>query len=75
MLEIRQYQSADHDTVWKLHNTALHVIGAHAGNGSWDNDFQQIEKVYLNNGTFSIFRKDVQQGTADAEGCFAQSLS
>src|SRR4051794_18882364 len=50
MLQIRRYQSGDHDQVWNLHNIALWQVGAHAGNGPWDNDLHDIEEVYLNNG-------------------------
>lgn len=50
MLTIRRYQASDHDAVWELHNLALEQVGAHAGNGAWDADLQQIERVYLDNG-------------------------
>src|SRR6266568_4704196 len=50
MLELRQYRPTDHDEVWNLHNVALWQVGAHAGNGPWDNDLHKIEEVYLNNG-------------------------
>lgn len=46
-LEIRRYQEADHDAVWDLHNLALHRVGAHAGNGPWDDDLHRIDEVYL----------------------------
>jgi GNAT superfamily N-acetyltransferase len=49
-LLIRRYQSEDHDAVWGLHNAALVAVGAHAGNGPWDNDLHAIEQVYLDNG-------------------------
>ena len=49
-MKIRQYRSSDRDTVWNLHNLALEVAGAHAGNGAWDDDFDQIDEVYLLSG-------------------------
>jgi GNAT superfamily N-acetyltransferase len=30
-----------------LHNLALEEVGAHAGNGPWDEDLHSIERVYL----------------------------
>ncbi len=50
MLHLRTYCKEDHDEVWNLHNTALNEIGAHAGNGSWDDDLHNIEKEYIHNG-------------------------
>lgn len=50
MFEIRQYREADHDAVWHLHNLALNLVGAHAGNGPWDDDLHHIETVYLQHG-------------------------
>lgn len=47
MLLIRQYQSHDREAVWALHNRALLAIGAHAGNGAWDDDLHHIETAYL----------------------------
>lgn len=49
MLRIRQYQNSDQNVVWKLHNVALNGVGAHAGNGPWDDDLQHIQEVYLDN--------------------------
>lgn len=49
-IEFRAYQAADHEAVWELHNIGLTHAGAHPGNGEWDEDLNQIEKVYLNNG-------------------------
>ena len=45
--EIRTYRASDRDAVWQLHNEALDAIGAHAGNGPWDDDLHHIEDVYL----------------------------
>lgn len=50
MLKVRQYQPSDKEIVWKLHNIALNQVGAHLGLGPWDDDFQNIEGVYLENG-------------------------
>lgn len=46
-LRIRRYQHADHDAVWNLHNLALREVGAHAGNGPWDDDLHEIHRIYL----------------------------
>ncbi|MBN1935067.1 MAG: GNAT family N-acetyltransferase [Anaerolineae bacterium] len=50
IFEIRRYKSIDHDAAWQLHNLALSLVGAHAGNGPWDDDLHSIEAVYLQNG-------------------------
>jgi ribosomal protein S18 acetylase RimI-like enzyme len=44
---IRRYRAADHDAVFALHNAALHQVGAHVGNGPWDDDLHDIEAIYL----------------------------
>lgn len=49
-LTIRRYRPEDHDAVWELHNVALHQVGAHAGNGPWDDDLHDIERVYIDAG-------------------------
>jgi ribosomal protein S18 acetylase RimI-like enzyme len=49
-LDLRRYQDGDHDAVWELHNLALHAVGAHAGNGAWDDDLHHIQEVYLDAG-------------------------
>lgn len=49
-LQIRRYEADDHEAVWNLHNEALNDVGAHLGNGSWDDDLHEIESVYLENG-------------------------
>ena len=49
-MEIRRYRCADRRAVWELHNLALHGVGAHAGNGSWDRDLHRIEAEYLASG-------------------------
>ena len=49
-LRIRRYEERDHDAVWDLHNLALNEVGAHAGNGPWDDDLHAIERLYLADG-------------------------
>jgi ribosomal protein S18 acetylase RimI-like enzyme len=49
-LEIRGYRPSDRAAVWDLHNLALNEVGAHAGNGPWDDDLHSIESVYLDAG-------------------------
>ncbi|MBX8637253.1 MAG: GNAT family N-acetyltransferase [Thermoplasmata archaeon] len=50
MFQIRRYRQTDFDAVWDLHNEALLSIGAHLGNGPWDEDLRNIEKTYLETG-------------------------
>lgn len=50
MMEIRRYRASDHDAVWDLHNIALNEVGAHAGNGPWDDDLHRIEAEYIHAG-------------------------
>ena len=50
MMEVRRYTASDHDAVWDLHNIALNEVGAHAGNGPWDDDLHRIEAEYLDAG-------------------------
>ena len=50
MIKIRPYKESDFDEVWALHNLALQEVGAHVGNGPWDDDLKKIEQVYQNNG-------------------------
>ena len=47
MIRIRRYRHADHDEVWALHNLALNAVGAHVGNGPWDDDLHHVGEVYL----------------------------
>lgn len=49
MMEIRQYQTADHAAVWELHQVVLQRVGADLGDGSWADDLHQVEQVYLSN--------------------------
>ncbi len=50
MFKIRRYKNSDHDEVWSLHNLALKKVGAHPGNGPWDDDLHHISSVYINRG-------------------------
>ncbi len=50
MMKVRQYRASDHDAVWDLHNVALNKVGAHAGNGPWDDDLHRIEDEYIHAG-------------------------
>lgn len=49
-LTIRRYRPGDREVVWNLHNDALNDVGAHLGNGPWDEDLDAIEAVYLRDG-------------------------
>ena len=49
-LVIRRYRDGDRAAVWALHNLALHAVGAHAGNGVWDDDLHHVAEVYLDGG-------------------------
>ncbi len=54
-MNIRQYEPRDQEDVWKLHNVALDDAGAHAGNGSWDDDLHDIDTVYaMDRGAFPV---------------------
>ncbi len=49
-LLIRQYQTADKETVRELHRLALEPTGAMLPGGHWnDDDLNEIEEVYLEN--------------------------
>ena len=49
-LAIRRYEESDREAVWELHNLALHGIGAHPGNGEWDDDLRDVRGAYLEAG-------------------------
>lgn len=49
-LHIRRYEPGDKDAVRRLHDDALNEVGAHLGSGSWDEDLDEIEGVYLRSG-------------------------
>lgn len=71
LLEIRRYRDADHDEVWTLHILGLQQAGAYAGDGPWDDDLHQIERVYLNNrGEFLV---GTYAGRIVAMGAFKQT--
>ena len=46
-MRIRRYRDSDQEEVWALHNVALKDVGAHAGNGPWDDDLHHVRDVYL----------------------------
>ena len=50
VVSIRRYGPADREAVRKLHDEALHDVGAHLGDGPWDADLDDIESVYLRAG-------------------------
>jgi GNAT superfamily N-acetyltransferase len=47
---IRRYGPGDKRAVRRLHDDALNEVGAHLGSGSWDDDLDEIESVYLDQG-------------------------
>ncbi len=49
-LRVRRYEPEDREAVWRLHNEALDGVGAHLGNGPWDDDLHEIEAAYLEAG-------------------------
>ncbi len=49
-LRIRRYEPGDREVVRRLHDDALNEVGAHLGSGSWDEDLDEIESVYLGSG-------------------------
>ena len=49
-LHIRRYEPRDKRAVRRLHDDALHEVGAHLGSGPWDDDLDEIESVYLDQG-------------------------
>ena len=49
-MEVRRYRASDHDAVWYLHNVALNEVGAHVGNGPWDDDLHRVEAEYIDAG-------------------------
>ena len=46
----RGYEPGDREAVRNLHDEALNGVGAHLGNGPWDEDLDAIETVYLEDG-------------------------
>jgi ribosomal protein S18 acetylase RimI-like enzyme len=49
-LTLRRYRDADREAVWQLHNLALHDVGAHGGQGGWDDDLHNVTAEYLDSG-------------------------
>lgn len=47
---IRRYVPVDKDAVWKLHLVAFKAAGTPSTPGPWNNDFANIEGMYLSNG-------------------------
>ncbi|MEJ7841761.1 MAG: GNAT family N-acetyltransferase [Rubrobacter sp.] len=68
---IRRYEPDDQEAVWKLHNDALYDVGAHLGNGPWDEDLGAIESVYLEDG--GEFLVGVQDGHVVAMGALRRT--
>jgi len=48
-MTIRQYSPSDKQAVSELHNVALEATGA-SYPGPWDNDLQDIERIYIQSG-------------------------
>jgi len=46
-LTIRTFEPGDSSEVWALHNEALEAVGAHAGNGPWDEDLRDPSSAYV----------------------------
>ena len=49
-MSMRRYEPEDREAVWRLHNEALDEVGAHLGNGPWDDDLHGIEAAFLEAG-------------------------
>ena len=47
---IRQYKPSDKEEVFRLHIETMKAAGAYAETGNWDEDFDDIEGIYINNG-------------------------
>ena len=56
---IRRYSAEDRESVRRLHDEALYDVGAHLGEGPWDEDLDHIESVYLcGGGEFLVGESD-----------------
>ncbi|MCX6770342.1 MAG: GNAT family N-acetyltransferase [Candidatus Micrarchaeota archaeon] len=54
-LLIRRYRDSDFEEMFRLHHTALALVGADLGEGPWDDDLRRIKKEYFDNrGEFLI---------------------
>lgn len=61
MISIRRYRLSDAKAVWDLHLAGLDETGANVGEGPWDQDLHDVERVYLMNaGEFLIGTVDEQ---------------
>ncbi len=54
VLLVRRYRDQDCDAIWSLHNRALEAVGAHLGNGPWDEDLLRIPEAYFAGGDFLV---------------------
>ncbi len=53
--KIRRYKNIDKNKVFRLHTFALKEDTAFCKHGHWDEDFKNIENIYLkNNGDFLV---------------------
>lgn len=57
--------------VRRLHDEALYEVGAHLGEGSWDEDLDRVEEVYLRNG--GEFLVGTWEGRVVAMGAFRKT--
>ena len=53
-LKIRRYEPSDNDAVWQLHWLGLAEIGIKPNPGPLDQDFKDIENIYLKDGDFIV---------------------
>ena len=53
-LKIRKYKKSDLDKIKNLHILALKDTGAFVKSGSWDDDLNHIEEIYLKDGEFIV---------------------
>ena len=49
-MSVRRYEASDRWDAIGLHDLALRAVGAHAGEGPWDDDLRKIEEFYLEAG-------------------------
>ena len=53
--KVRSYKDIDKNKVFRLHSFALKKANAFFKHGHWDEDFKNIEKIYVkNNGEFLV---------------------
>lgn len=59
MHQLREFQSNDAKQVFALHEEALRATGAFSKRGPWDNDLENIEKIYVRpGGCFYVVEED-----------------